>query len=126
MGRFSFEFPLGRVEISYSFGEGEASVRGNGLICGDWSLRESVLTVSTFGDDLRLMIMPGFWARPAVMAMEVCIQRRNGDECSITLCLLRLSFTSGLPPECSMPYCGISSVSRLRKIFAMRAPRALD
>jgi hypothetical protein len=35
MGRFSFQFPLGRVEISYSFGEVGASVRGNGLFgCG--------------------------------------------------------------------------------------------
>jgi hypothetical protein len=83
-----------------------------------------VLPAADWDEAGRWWVCPGFWANPALMAMDVCMHRWNGDVCIITLCLRFLLSPALLAPSFAS---GISSsVSRLRKILAMRAPRALD
>jgi len=64
---------------------------------------------------------PGFCARPELMATAVWMHRRNGDVWIITLCLRFLVSPFPFPSASAS-----SSVSRVRKMLAIRAPRALD
>lgn len=97
-------------------------VETEGRIFGEECMFEVLLAVEA-DEEGRWWVCPGFCASPALMAIDVCTHRRKGDVCTITLCLRFLLS----PPVFSPSEAGISSsVSRLRKMLAIRAPRALD
>lgn len=82
------------------------------------------VVLSPLGGDSGLE-KPGVWAMPALIPMEVSTHRWNGEVWIMILCLRLLS----VPATFSVELFGLngsSSVSRLRRRLAMRAPRALD
>jgi len=101
------------------------SKEGDPVMTDGRGLGEECVCSALSGDEAgRWWVCPGFWANPELMPMDVCTHRWNGDVCMMTLCLRFLLSPALLSPPLASGMS--SSVSRLRKILAMRAPKALD